>query len=153
MHNNNTDDIAKFNLDPGFLQTLRYKLNAVVKSTTIVLVDGFMIYNSPRLTSKFDLKLFVRAPYEVLKERRSARPGYQTLDSYWVDPPYYFDEFVYDSYKTSHADLFIDGDVEGSLNPQTAAGIKDFNNDSQTSLMEALSWATDEICNAVTTAH
>lgn len=132
---------------------LKHKLTEVSRSTRIVLVDGFMIYNSPKLTSKFDLKLFVRAPYEVLKARRNARAGYKTLDSYWVDPPYYFDEFVYDSYKSSHARLFIDGDVEGSLNPQTAADIKEFRNDSDTPLAEALLWATNEICEAISAAH
>ncbi|CAR29334.1 ZYRO0G06270p [Zygosaccharomyces rouxii] len=153
VHNNNVDDISKFQLDPNFLQTLRHKLEPISRSTRIVLVDGFMIYNSPKLASKFDLKLFVRAPYEVLKARRNARPGYQTLDSYWVDPPYYFDEFVYDSYRSSHAHLFIDGDVEGSLNPQTAAGIKEFTNGSGTPLTEALTWTTNEICEAVSAAH
>ncbi|GAV55626.1 hypothetical protein ZYGR_0AY00180 [Zygosaccharomyces rouxii] len=153
VHNNNVDDISKFDLDSDFLQMLGHKLAPLSRSHRIVLVDGFMIYNSFKLTSKFDLKLFVRAPYEVLKARRNARPGYQTLDSYWVDPPYYFDEFVYDSYKSSHAHLFIDGDVEGSLNPETAAEIKEFINGSQTPLTEALTWATNGICEAVSTAH
>lgn len=153
VHNNNVDDISKFHLDSNFLNRLKQKLIPISKSAKIFLVDGFMVYNSPELTSRFDLKLFIRAPYEVLKARRNARPGYQTLDSYWIDPPYYFDEFVYDSYKNSHAYLFIDGDVEGVLNPRTAVDIKEFINDSQTPLTEALSWATNEICEAVSTAH
>ncbi|AQZ13915.1 NRK1 (YNL129W) [Zygosaccharomyces parabailii] len=152
VHNNNVDDISKFNLDYNFLKSLKMKLSEVSRKWKIVLVDGFMIYNSTALTAKFDLKLFFTAPYEVLKARRNARPGYQTLDSYWVDPPYYFDEFVYKSYKASHEPLFINGNVEGELNPETAPGIKRFVNGSHTLLTHALEWVTDEICKAASAA-
>lgn len=152
VHNNNVDDITKFHLDDDFLETLKQKLSKASRHRNIVLVDGFMIYNSALLTSKFDLKLFFTAPYEVLKARRNARPGYQTLDSFWIDPPYYFDEFVYASYKSSHKHLFINNDVEGDMNPHTALGIKRFVNGSRTSLTQALDWVAEEICEAVSAA-
>lgn len=106
-----------------------------------------MLYNNPKIRSKFDLKFLIRAPYKELKARRNARNGYQTLDSFWVDPPYYFDEFVYKSYKESHCQLFINNDVEGKLDPERASDISDFMNSDDVSIEETLEW----VCHNVVT--
>lgn len=148
IHNGNVDDLGKFKLIEKDFTTLTQKYQSV-DSVKLVIVDGFMIYNNPDISSKFDVKLFIRAPYEVLKKRRAARPGYQTLDSFWVDPPYYFDEFVYYSYKASHAPLFVNGNVEGELDTSAplAKDIKVFENDDNTPIVDALTWTCDEIVN------
>lgn len=145
VHNNNVDDIAKFGIQEDFLTNLKQKCASVDPAVKIVIVDGFMIYNNPVITSKFDLKILIRAPYNILKTRRAARPGYQTLDSYWVDPPYYFDEFVYKAYREAHSKLFIDNDVEGQLDSSKADGIKEFFNDDETPIESALQWTSQRI--------
>lgn len=49
--------------------------------TVFVLADGFlMLYDQPS-AAQFDIKLFVREPYEVLKQRREERSGYVRLYS------------------------------------------------------------------------
>ena len=156
IHNDNVDDTRKFESELSYevLQRLRDRYSLGLSSSSsssnnngrrIVIVDGFMLYNDPRIRSKFDLKLLIRAPYETLKRRRQARPGYKTLDSYWVDPPYYFDEFVYRSYKDTHGELFVNGNVEGELDPVRAHDITDFVNDDGVSIADALEWVADRI--------
>lgn len=148
IHNNNVDDISKFKLERSFLENLKQKYAKYIDSgdLKIVLVDGFMIYHDPELSSKFDLKILVRAPYSTLKKRRAARSGYQTLDSFWVDPPFYFDEFVYKSYAKAHSFLFNGSDVEGTIKDDTDICVLD--NDEGTDIKESLLWIYDRITNA-----
>ena len=155
VHNDNVDDIRKFGseLSSEVIRKLKDRYARGLSggeigsgnSRRIVIVDGFMLYSDPRIRSKFDLRLLIRAPYETLKRRRQARPGYKTLDSYWVDPPYYFDEFVYRSYKETHSELFVNDNVEGELDPVKAHDIKDFVNDDGVSIADALEWVADQI--------
>ncbi|KAH3901381.1 related to Nicotinamide riboside kinase [Saccharomycodes ludwigii] len=147
IHNNNVDDLQKFNLDSNFLTQLKKKYaDLLIKHSNlkIVLVDGFMLFHDDLLRSKFDIKLLFRAKYSTLKKRRGARPGYQTLDSFWVDPPYYFDEFVYKSYYDTHKKLFIDDDVEnGKIRP--IYNISCFDNDDNVNIEEGLEWIFQKI--------
>lgn len=147
IHNNNVDSLDKFNLNEASLQPIREKFELLPDNLRIVLVDGFLIYHDKSVASKFDVRLLIRAPYETLKKRRAARPGYQTLDSFWVDPPYYFDDFVYKNYKEAHAHLFIDNNVEGQLKYELNDSIKDFNNDEDVQISTALTWVSDQIVN------
>lgn len=149
IHNNNVDDISKFDMKDDFLDQMKRKYAFMHPDVKLVIVDGFMIYNNPTLSSKFDLKILIRAPYDVLKKRRAARPGYQTLDSFWLDPPYYFDEFVYKSYRKAHSHLFMLGDVEGELDSSSANGIKEFRNDENTPIEECVRWTCNEISKFV----
>lgn len=82
----------------------------------VVLVDGIMLYHegSP-LMGLLDLKLFISAPYQVLKQRRESRAGYATIDGFWVDPPGYFDDMVWPGYVKTHGYLFENGDVNADL--------------------------------------
>lgn len=147
IHNNNVDDpFTKFHIDRQVWDELKAKYNSINDDKyEVVIVDGFMIFNNTEISKKFDLKILVRAPYEVLKKRRASRKGYQTLDSFWVDPPYYFDEFVYESYRANHAQLFVNGDVEGLLDPRKSKNIKEFINDDDTPIAKPLSWVCQEI--------
>ncbi|KAI8082177.1 P-loop containing nucleoside triphosphate hydrolase protein [Thamnidium elegans] len=63
-----------------------------------VIVEGFLLFCDADVCANLDNKFFVTASREVLKERRESRPGYQTLQGYWVDPPGYFDQIVYPQY-------------------------------------------------------
>ncbi|EJS42016.1 nrk1p [Saccharomyces arboricola H-6] len=147
IHNNNVDDpLTKFQIDERVWNDLTAKYNSIdTNKYEVVIVDGFMIFNNNEISKKFDLRILVRAPYEVLKKRRASRKGYQTLDSFWVDPPYYFDEFVYRSYSENHAHLFVNGDVEGLLDPVKAKHIREFRNDGSTPIETSLEW----VCQAI----
>ncbi|KOG97034.1 ribosylnicotinamide kinase [Saccharomyces pastorianus] len=147
IHNDNVDDpFTKFCIDKQVWNELGAMYDSIDHDKyQVVIVDGFMIFNNTEISRKFDLKILVRAPYEVLKKRRSSRKGYQTLDSFWVDPPYYFDEFVYKSYRESHAQLFVNGDVEGNLDPVKAKHIKEFINNDNTPIESPLKSVCYEI--------
>ncbi|KAK5781716.1 hypothetical protein RI543_000902 [Arxiozyma heterogenica] len=145
IHNNNVDDLDKFQINPSILDQIRLKYSNIDSNLRIVIADGFMLFNDDDIRSKFDIKLLIRAPYEQLKKRRAARNGYQTLDSFWVDPPYYFDEFVYKSYSDTHGPLFINNDVEGQLDPIRSSDIKDFMNSDDVSIDNTLEWVCNQI--------
>lgn len=145
IHNNNVDDISKFDLSETFKKQLSDQVKTIDDKINIVIVDGFMLFNRQDISNEFDLRLFIRAPYKTLKKRRNARNGYQTLDSFWVDPPYYFDEFVYKSYAENHKHLFIDDDVEGKLTKEASEIIHSLKNDDDIPIEKALSWVIDQI--------
>lgn len=150
IHNNNVDDLKKFEISPEIVEQLKEKYSTIDSTFKIVLVDGFMLFNDPEVRSKLDIKILIRAPYTQLKQRRAARSGYQTLDSFWVDPPYYFDEFVYKSYADTHGPLFLNNDVEGHLDPVKASDIKDFMNSDEVPIEQTLQWVCDtivDVCN------
>ncbi|CAL9727910.1 nicotinamide riboside kinase [Monosporozyma unispora] len=148
IHNNNVDDLKKFKIKPEILENLKQNYSAIDSNLKIVIVDGFMMFNDPEVRSKLDIKILIRAPYEQLKQRRAARLGYQTLDSFWVDPPYYFDEFVYKSYAETHGPLFINNDVEGHLDPVKASDIQDFMNSDEVAIEQTLQWVCNIIVNS-----
>ncbi|CCH60549.1 hypothetical protein TBLA_0D00390 [Henningerozyma blattae CBS 6284] len=155
IHNNNIDDIRKFLLPEEYLEELTKKYSILFKKYSkhsqfqIVIVEGFMLFHQDRLLNEFDCKLLIRSPYEILKKRRNARPGYQTLDSYWKDPPYYFDEFVYKGYKESHRHLFEEADVEKSLKVEYANVLKDYLNTDEKDIREGLDWVYKEISQSL----
>lgn len=137
IHNDNVESLDKFQLKPEF-QTLVYnKFNTLIQKAEsktkvrkfyVVIVDGFMMFHDDSILNLFDLKLFFRAPYKVLKQRRQKR-SYKTLEGSWVDPPFYFDEFVYKYYNLNHKHLFENSDVEnGSLLPYYAKNINVYEN-------------------------
>ncbi|KAG0366950.1 ribosylnicotinamide kinase [Gamsiella multidivaricata] len=65
-----------------------------------LILDGFILYVDNQLRNAIDIKFYLTAPYQVLKERRESRKGYATLEGYWVDPPGYFDNIVWPNYLT-----------------------------------------------------
>ncbi|KDQ49362.1 hypothetical protein JAAARDRAFT_42925 [Jaapia argillacea MUCL 33604] len=77
------------------------------------LLDGFLLYWDPDVISQLDVRIFLRVPHDVLKQRREERHGYHTAEgALWRDPPDYFHQVVYPAYVTAHADSFENGDVE-----------------------------------------
>lgn len=81
----------------------------------LLIVDGFMLYQSPEIIQLLDLSILLRGSFSVLKERREARSGYVTLEGFWKDPEHYFEDCVWPEYVDSHGKLFMNGDVEGSI--------------------------------------
>ncbi|GAA5828497.1 hypothetical protein JCM3770_002288 [Rhodotorula araucariae] len=96
---------------------------------TIVIAEGFLMLVDPESVREFDVRLFMREDYAVLKRRREERHGYHTQvlsdaeGSLWRDPPEYWDLCVWPAYLRAHAPLFVDGDVErGLLDPAAIEG-------------------------------
>lgn len=119
----------------------------------LVFVDGFMLYHDDEILNLFDVKLFFHAPYEVLKARRAARQGYNTVAGFWTDPPGYFDKIVWPEFANSHKHLFVDGDVEKTLNERSKSlGLADIANDGSKTLLELITWAVNETSRQVKAA-
>lgn len=68
----------------------------------VILVDGFMMFQNDKLLHLLDVKILFTASYETLKRRRESRKGYNTVAGFWVDPPNYFDDFVWPEYFKNH---------------------------------------------------
>ncbi|KAF8943449.1 ribosylnicotinamide kinase [Haplosporangium gracile] len=87
--------------------------------TKFVILDGFMLYVDEQLRSMIDVRFYLTAPYQILKERRESRKGYATLEGYWVDPPGYFDNTVWPNYLIYNepfaklADAIDEGQISG----------------------------------------
>lgn len=120
IHNDNVESLDKFHFDDEFKNRLynefrsliaKYQQKHNTKLFYIFLIDGFMMFHDNSILDLLDIKLFFRAPYEVLKRRREKR-NYTTLEGNWVDPPGYFDDFVYKYYELNHKHLFENGNVE-----------------------------------------
>lgn len=133
------------------LEQLRLKLQPLLEGTRLILVDGFMLFHDPDIIELFDLRIFVKCSKQTLKDRRFKRSGYQTAESFWLDPPNYFDDVVYPAYSSSHAYLFQNGNVESELDPvkQHKFNILCVNNDNDATLNDALGitgvWLVDQL--------
>ncbi|KAI5477222.1 hypothetical protein MNV49_006595 [Pseudohyphozyma bogoriensis] len=78
-----------------------------------VILDGFLIFWDDESVKEYDVRVFVREGYDVLKKRRNERHGYHTAEgSLWRDPPDYWDNIVWPAYLKAHRPIFIDGNVE-----------------------------------------
>ncbi|KAG9061414.1 ribosylnicotinamide kinase [Linnemannia hyalina] len=95
-------------------------------TTKFVILDGFILYVDEQLRNTIDVKFFLTAPYQVLKDRRESRKGYATLEGYWEDPPGYFDDIVWPNYLIYNepfaklADTIEAGQVSGAYDAMDA---------------------------------
>lgn len=79
----------------------------------LMLADGFLLYYDPEVRSTMDVKVFLRTPRAVLKQRREERFGYATAEgTVWKDPEGYFDKIVWPAYELAHKGVFRNQDVE-----------------------------------------
>ncbi|KAI1846479.1 hypothetical protein JX265_004997 [Neoarthrinium moseri] len=92
----------------------------------VCLLDGFLLYSKDLQSAMdlLDIKLFLLVSRAKATQRREARDGYVTLEGFWADPPGYVDKIVWPNYAESHAWLFEDGDVEGTLSERALAETK-----------------------------
>ncbi|TFK89469.1 P-loop containing nucleoside triphosphate hydrolase protein [Polyporus arcularius HHB13444] len=94
-----------------------------------VIVDGFLLYWHPEVVDKLDFRIFLRVPYEVLKQRRHERHGYHTAvqsdpeGSLWRDPPNYWEQIVWPAYVEAHEGIVENGDVEHGKSNGKVAGL------------------------------
>lgn len=81
------------------------------------------------IVDHLDLKVFLRTPHDVLKERREKRATYVTTGELiirtkvvtdidfqeaetWTDPPNYWENIVWPAYLDAHKGVFTNDDVE-----------------------------------------
>lgn len=129
-------------------------LPSELKSITLCILDGFLLYSDPEkpsipltITDQLDLKLFIRTDHERTKTRREARNGYVTLEGFWKDPEGYVDEVVWPNYVRDHGWMFHDSDVDqGELVPLVEKqGISVGPGKGEKSMSELLDWSVDTI--------
>lgn len=78
-----------------------------------MLADGFLLYYDPEVRATMDVKVLLRTPRAVLKQRREERFGYATAEgTVWKDPEGYFDNIVWPAYELAHKGVFANHDVE-----------------------------------------
>ena len=113
----------------------------------ICIVDGFLLFSEEmkEVRDLFDLRLLLRANYEMVKTRREARNGYATLEGFWQDPPGYVDEIVWPGYVRDHRFLFVDGNVEGEPDQPmiTKLGIDVAPKEAGYDMTKVLEWAAE----------
>lgn len=78
-----------------------------------VMVDGFLLYWNSDIVQSLDVRIFLRVPHDVLKQRRHERHGYHTAEgAFWRDPPQYWEQIVWPAYVDAHKAMLEGGDVE-----------------------------------------
>lgn len=80
----------------------------------IFLLDGFLILPDSELLNMFKFTLFFKTNYQSLSSRRAKRL-YTVDGNEWLDPPGYFDKFVWPGYYLNHKNFFVNGDDELSI--------------------------------------
>ncbi|GMM34455.1 ribosylnicotinamide kinase [Saccharomycopsis crataegensis] len=140
--------------DPALIKQLKQKVHNAVghENLRLVFLDGFLLYHegSP-LVEVLDVKLFLQVTFPLLKQRRESREGYQTKDSFWVDPPGYFEKLVWPNYVQQHQHMFDKGDVEnGRCVASETLGIDVFSIKNEgTGIEEVLKWAVQQILESI----
>lgn len=149
----NLEPDISLKLLPTQIEILKTKeeINYILTRVSIVLVDGFMLFHDPDLSALFDLKLFYYSDHDCLKTRRSKRKGYSTVAGFWVDPPNYFDDYVWPAYVKFHRHLFQNNDVNTDLNDYALNILKlhGFKNDDNTLVQTMVQWSIDKIAEYV----
>lgn len=128
--------------------------DADLKDTTLIFVDGFMLFHDLELIKLFDISLFFYAAFETLQKRREGRSGYITTSGFWVDPPNYFRDVVWPGFVDNHKHLFVNGDVDGKvdLGLLKRYSILGFENDEGKKLIDLGKWSVQRILERVSGA-
>lgn len=119
---------ANFKSDISVTSFLRAKMQESLKNTEefrIFLLDGFLLLHDVELMQLFDLSLFFKTSYKTLKSRREKRL-YSVEGNVWIDPPGYFDLFVWPGYYKYHKDIFVNGDDESFVKSSGGELLPDF---------------------------
>ncbi|KAI0693017.1 P-loop containing nucleoside triphosphate hydrolase protein [Cytidiella melzeri] len=83
-----------------------------------VLVDGFLLYWDQDVIDSLDVRVFLRVPEKVLKQRRHERHGYHTAaqsdpeGALWRDPPNYWEQIVWPAYVKAHTAMLEGEDLD-----------------------------------------
>ncbi|EAU91546.2 hypothetical protein CC1G_02035 [Coprinopsis cinerea okayama7 len=118
------------------------------------ILDGFLLYWHPKVVEQLDVRIMLRVPHDVLKQRRHERHGYHTAaqsdlleGALWRDPPGYWEDIVYPAYIEAHRELFTEGDVEhGQLTGNKVEGLVMLE-----TLNMSMTEAVERSCSTITT--
>lgn len=81
----------------------------IIEEYRIILLDGFLLLHDEELLTLVDFTLFFKTNYQSLRHRREKRK-YTVGEDVWIDPPGYFDEFVWPGYFKYHKNRFENED-------------------------------------------
>ncbi|KAI9661549.1 MAG: ribosylnicotinamide kinase [Trizodia sp. TS-e1964] len=117
----------------------------------LVLLEGFLLYaESVRsVREMLDVRLFLRAGLDEVRERRARRSGYPTIEGFWQDPEGYVDDVVWPNYVEGHAFLFVGGDVAGEGEERVLNGLRIRMAEMEGGVDETLVWAVEEVKRAL----
>lgn len=119
------DDTKVVQLHEEIMNKLHKKNETKIR---FYLIDGFILLNEIEILKLLDLTLFFKTNYLSLKKRRANRL-YTVEGNTWIDPPGYFDEFVWPGYYKYHKHLFVNGNDETYVK-ETGGQLKnDFKNE------------------------
>lgn len=112
----------------------------------VVILEGFLLYRSCDVRGRLDGKLFLRSDYEEARRRRLSRPSYgvEAKEGEFWKTEDYFEKMVWRNYVEQHADLFENGEVEGSVDREVCRerGIV-MQEGMNVEIGQTLSWAVD----------
>ncbi|CZT24382.1 related to M.pneumoniae uridine kinase udk [Ramularia collo-cygni] len=149
------NSVGEVAVDKILLEDLKWKASKwmFADAPPMAIIDGFLLFSEEmeEIRDLFDVKLFLRAEYNVMKTRREARSGYVTLEGFWEDPPGYVDAVVWPNYVKDHAFLFKDGDVEGEIDGEVLGrlGIEAMPDHARGDMTACLQWAYDVLDDAL----
>ncbi len=113
---------------------------------SIVIMEGFLLYHLPDIRRRLDGKLFVRLDHQEAKRRRLTRPFYgaEAKEGEFWKTEDYFEKMVWPNYVEQYADLFEEGNVEGSIDRKACSerGIV-MQETMNVEVSQTLSWAVD----------
>ena len=113
---------------------------------SIVIMEGFLLYHLPDIRRRLDGKLFVRLDRREARRRRLTRPFYgaEAKEGEFWKTEDYFEKMVWPNHVEQHADLFEDGNVEGSIDRKVCSerGIA-MQETMNVEVSQTLSWAVD----------
>ena len=121
---------------------------------SMVIMEWFLLYHLPDVRSRFDGKLFVRLDHQEARRRRLTRPSYgaEAKEGEFWKTEDYFEKMVWRNYVEQHADLFEDGNVEGSIDKKVCRerGIV-LQEAMNVEVGQTLSWAVDNVIRLLKT--
>ncbi|WVQ84569.1 hypothetical protein IAT38_006723 [Cryptococcus sp. DSM 104549] len=119
------------------------------------IVDGFVLYYDMPSVEHLDIRIFLRVPHDVLKQRRDERQVYvlqhpddAAAGGVWTDPPQYFEKIVWPGYIKAHEGVF-DGVESGPLKPEWGPEGKDLRVISPDEGVAGMTLAFDKSCQAI----
>lgn len=148
------NSVGDVELDHDALETLKEDVKKLPISTTVAIIDGFLLYTPPleMVYRLIDIRLFLPVTRQLMLERRAARTGYVTLEGFWQDPPGYVEKVVWPNYAADHAYLFRKGDVEGELDEKQieALDLHVAPKEAMQNMTKCLQWASRIVFQSLT---
>jgi len=113
------------------------------------LLDGFLLYWNREVVDHIDVRVLLRAPHDVLRQRRHERHGYHTAEGeLWRDPPNYWEQIVWPAYIEAHKHVFENGNWESGA---SSGNVEDLLiiDELETGMTRAVNEACEKIKQAV----